>query len=571
MRSKLVVRVRITLLGLSFIAILLCVRLYFVQVVHGKQYKATAEGQYVAPSSSVPQRGDIFFTTKDGSLVTAATMQSGYRIAIQPNVLEQPETAYAALSKIVDIDHDRFKTAVAKKNDPYEEIAVRVSSADGDAIRALKITGVVVAADRWRIYPGDARAAQVLGFVGFKGDQRIGRYGIERQWESTLARSVSSLYVNFFAEIFSNVHSIVSEAKDQEAEGDVVTTIEPTVQQHLETSIDKLVETYGPSSAGGIIMDPATGEIVAMTGWPTFNPNTYNTVDDIRVYSNPTVEGAYELGSIMKALTMAAGIDAGVVTPATTYDDKGFIMKSGLKISNFDFKGRGVVPMQEVLSQSLNTGAVFVGDRLGKTSFYNYVKAYGLGELTKIDLPNEAHDQISSLDKGSDADFASATFGQSIAVTPIAMIRALAVLANKGILPSPHVVRAIRLENGITKTIKPLPGPRVLKEDTVQTVTNMLVTVVDKALVKGALKQEHHSMAAKTGTAQIAIPGGRGYYSDRYLHSFFGYFPAHDPKFIILLYVREPHGALYASQSLTTPFKDLSDFLINYYDIPPDR
>jgi cell division protein FtsI/penicillin-binding protein 2 len=152
------------------------------------------------------------------------------------------------------------------------------------------------------------------------------------------------------------------------------------------------------------------------------------------------------------------------------------------------------------------------------------------------------------------------------------MVRALAVLANGGILPFPHISTSIRSANGISRRI-PMPGNqrRVLKQDTVETMTGMLVTVYDKALLNGVLKQDHYSIAAKTGTAQIAIPGGGGYYADRYLHSFFGYFPAHDPRFIIFLYAVEPQKEAFASHTLARPFLDLTKFLINYYNIPPDR
>ena len=178
---------------------------------------------------------------------------------------------------------------------------------------------------------------------------------------------------------------------------------------------------------------------------------------------------------------------------------------------------------------------------------------------------------IRAIDHGYDVDYASASFGQGVAVTGVEMIRALAALANGGVLPRPHIVKAVQFESGITREVSLEQGRRVLKPDSVDAVTTMLVRVYDNALLKGAIKQEHYSIAAKTGTAQIAIPGGGGYYTDRYLHSFFGYFPAHDPKFIIFLFAVEPHGVEYASASLAHPFDSLARYLINYYAIPPDR
>ena len=270
---------------------------------------------------------------------------------------------------------------------------------------------------------------------------------------------------------------------------------------------------------------------------------------------------------------MAAGIDSGAVTTATTYNDTGCIMRSGKKVCNYDFKARGVIPMQEVLNQSLNLGATFVEEKTGHVKFTDYMHKYGFSDRTGIDLPAEVQGDIATLGTGNgpDVNYAAASFGQGVAISPIEMIRALAVLANNGIRPNPHVVTGVRYDNGITRSLVSSSSVIVLKPESAQTVTAMLSTVFDKALLKGVLKQDHYSMAAKTGTAQIAIPGGGGYYKDRYLHSFFGYFPAHDPKFIVFLFAVEPHGAEFASATLAHPFIDIAKFIINYYNIAPDR
>lgn len=570
MRAQLILRVRILSVFFVLVAIILFVRLYIVQVVHGDSYRKEATGQYIVEAPDIQDRGDIFFTLKDGSEVAAAVMQSGWRIAIQPRVMTDPESVYKALSEVVDVDKERFFNSAAKKDDPYEEVAFRIDDKSADAIRAKELEGVLLVRDEWRRYPGQELAAHVVGFVGFKGDRKEGVYGIERYYQDTLKRSSADLYVNPFAEIFTNVAAAVS-GTNTAREGSVITTIEPNVETQLERILSDVVEKYQPRRAGGIVMDPKTGDIVAMAVLPTFDPNTYNTVPDASVFTNPMVEGVYEMGSIMKPLTMAAGIDVGAVTPETTYDDLGCVSKSGSRVCNFDGRGRGVVDMQEVLSQSLNTGVSFVVDQMGKEAFATYMRAYGLGEETGIDLPNEIAGNIKALDGNSDIDFASASFGQSIAVTPIAMIRALAALANHGILAEPHVGKAIRYPSGAVKEVPQAPEQRVFKEETAETVTRMLSRVFDDALLGGIFKQERYSIAAKTGTAQIATPECGGYCDGRFLHSFFGYFPAHDARFIVFLFAIEPHGELYASHTLAYPFFDMTKFLINYYDIPPDR
>ncbi|MBP9756995.1 MAG: penicillin-binding protein 2 [Candidatus Pacebacteria bacterium] len=571
MRSNIAFRTR--LIGVFFIgiAVLLVARLYVLQIARGEAYRRSATAQYVEQSPDTLNRGNIYFTTKDGALVAAAVMQSGYRIAITPGDIADPERAYESMNAITKIDRERYDTSIKRVDDPYEEIAFRVSDDAAKKIRALKIKGVLLVQDQWRTYPGGHLAAQAVGFVGFKGDKRVGVYGLERQFESTLIETTTGLYVNPFAEIFANVGALLS--RDTEGrQGDIITSIEPAAQAELEKVLDGVMSTYSPKIAGGIVMDPRTGEIRALGMRPGFDPNSYNTVDDPSVFGNPLVEGRYELGSIMKPITVAVGIDSGAITPATTYYDAGCIERSTKTICNYDRKARHTVPMQEVLNQSLNLGVTFITDKMTHPVFTDYMRAFGFGSKTGIDLPNEVTGDISTLGEGRspDVNYAAASFGQGVSVSPIAMTRALSALANGGMLPNPHVVTAVRYESGITREIAASSSIQVLKSETARTVSEMLTTVFDEALLNGKYKMEHYSIAAKTGTAQIAVPG-RGYYEDRFLHSFFGYFPAQDPKLIVFLFTVEPHGAEFASATLAQPFDDLAKFLINYYDIPPDR
>lgn len=570
MRTTFVLRVRFLSVCAILVSIVLLARLYMLQIVHGDEYRREASGQYMEAVGEMPDRGDIFFTKKGGERVAAAVIQNGWRIAINPKEISAPDEVYAQLASAATIDEARFRTSAAKTGDPYEEVAFRLSDDEADEVRARELDGVITVRDQWRFYPAGQLAAHALGFVGFRGDTRAGVYGLESYYEDTL-RHDQDLYVNPFAEIFSNVQALVADPLEQR--GSIITSLEPSTQGQLEVILEDVRKRYAAKQVGGIIMNPQTGEIVAMGIMPSFDPNKYNLVENPHLFQNSLVESTFEMGSIMKPLTIAAALDANAITPQSTYNDKGCITKTGFKLCNFDFKGRGVVDMQEVLSQSLNTGVSYAVDRMGNEKFAEYVKKFELGEETGIDLPGEVAGNIDALYvKGAaDVDFASASFGQSIAVTPIEMIRALAILANGGKLPEPHLAMAVRTSSGIERKFATADEKQILRPETAETVTNMLVKVYDDALLGGEMKQEHYSIAAKTGTAQIANPGGGGYYTDRYLHSFFGYFPAHDPKFIVLLYAVEPRGEMYASHTLAKPFDTLARFLINYYDIPPDR
>ncbi len=561
-------RVRILIIPFFLAAIVIVLKLYFLQIVHGAESRARVDRTALAPQGGLFSRGTIYFTDSGKHTIAAATLKSGYTLAIKPVNVTDAEALYTSLSKTVALDHASFITKATKEGDPYEEIAHKLSDEQAAAIRALNSSAVVLEAEQWRYYPGKSLASQVIGFVAYDNDSLTGRYGLERYYNDTLGRQSAGNYVNFFAEIFSTARQIFGSAQD--TQGDIVTTIEPTVQQALEHEMEGVVTEWHPKKVGGIIMDPSTGEIIAMGSYPVFDLNEFGTADPA-TYKNPMVEERYEMGSIIKPLTVAAGLDAGVITAQTIYNDTGFLEVDGSKISNYDGKARGRVPVQEILNQSLNVGASFVADKLGNGLFSTYLRQYGLGEETGIDLPGEISGDVHNLDSPRKVEHYTASFGQGIAITPIETVRALAALGNGGYLVTPHVVKEIRTESGVVRELSQPEKKQVLKPETSHEISRMLTEVVDTALAKGAIKIEHTSVAAKTGTAQIANPAGGGYYKDRYLHSFFGYFPSYNPRFIVFLFALEPQGVDFASQTLTTPFHNLTTFLLNYYNIPPDR
>jgi len=564
-------RVNILFLLIVIGAALLITRLYFVQVVSGEEYLARADRQYVRPNQNLFDRGSIFFQTKSGDKVPAATIKRGFTLAINPTLISDSNDVYEKLKNVVEIDREDFFNKAGKTDDPYEEVAKRLEEETAEKIENLGIEGVQVFREQWRYYPGNKMGSHMLGFVGYKDDILAGRYGLEREYEEILSRGKSSLYVNFFAEIFADVKSRVFNSDD---EGDVVTTIEPSVQAFLERQIESINQVWDSEYTGGIIMNPKTGAIFALAADPSYDPNVFNEVDNPSLFTNPLVEDVYERGSVVKPLTVAAGLDSGVITPNTTYEDKGYLVLNNSRISNYDGQARGVVPIQEILNQSLNTGVAFIADKMGSKSFKEYMEGFGLSEKTNIDLPNEAQNLTDNLNSPRDIEIATASYGQGIALTPVSITRALASLGNGGYLVEPHVVERVEFELGDYRSVSPDLGDRkqVISKETSEEITRMLVRVVDEALKNGEVALPRHSIAAKTGTAQIAKEDEGGYYDDRFLHSFFGYFPAYDPEFIVFLYTVHPkNGSRYSSETLTDPFIDIAEFLINYYNIKPDR
>ncbi len=562
-------RLRIVAGIIILCSLVLVGKLYMVQIVQNDAYTEEANRQYARPLGNIFDRGSVFFTDKNDNLISGATIKTGFIVAINPTLITDSQSVFEDLSAHIEMDSDDFFRKASKTTDPYEEVARRVPEEVANAIIESDIDGVSVIKEKWRYYPGERLASHLLGFVGFAGDERSGRYGLEKQYEGVLRRGGDELYINFFAEVFSGIAGSI-EKKKLSREGSVVTTIEPTVQAFLETELVDISNTWSSRQSMGIIINPKTGALYALAVNPSFNPNTFQEEDSISIFSNPLVERVYEMGSIIKPLTMAAGLDAGAVTAETTYNDEGFLIVDTARISNYDGKGRGVVNMQEVLNQSLNTGVSFVVDRLGTDSFSEYFKSFGMGSLTGIDLPGEVGGLISNLDSPRRVEYMTASFGQGIALSPINTVRALSVLGNGGYLVQPYVVDHIDYTIGFSKNTDREEPVQVLKEETSDEITRMLVKVVDDALLDGAVSLPNYSIAAKTGTAQIASPNG-GYYDDRYLHSFFGYFPAYNPEFLVFLMTIEPVGVRYASQTLTRPFFDIAKFLINYYEIAPDR
>jgi cell division protein FtsI/penicillin-binding protein 2 len=570
MKSDFVLRIRIISFCILAFASILVSRLFFVQIIHAKSYKQEANRQYVTPSSDIFERGTIYFEDKNGELVSAATQTLGYKVAIEPRKITDPDTLYANLSSLIQLDHDELSEKLKNKEDPYEEIANHLTKEEADSISALKLTGVKIFQEKWRFYPGASMASHALGFVAYKGDSLGGRYGLERQYDSTLVRDKDNPYVNFFAEVFSNINNTLFDNKERK--GDVVSTIEPNVETFLEKELKQVKDTYNVDSVGGIIMNPIDGAIYAMSVKPDFDSNNFSKVKSVSTFSNPIVENVLEFGSVVKPLVMAAALDTKAVTAESKYNDTGSVVVEDKEIFNFDKKGRGPgTTMQDVLNQSLNTGMVYVYKHLGKKNMREYMLSYGIKEKTGIDLPNETSGLVSNLNSPRDLEYANAAFGQGVALTPIEMVRALSSLANGGNLVTPHLVDKIIYDNGTEKKMTYETRPTKISKDTATEITRMLVTVMDKSLKNGTAKFEHHSVAVKTGTAQVANTEGGGYYEDRHTHSFFGYFPAYNPRFIVFLYAVNSKGVPYAAQTWADPFLSITKYLLNYYEVPPDR
>lgn len=570
MKSNFLFRIKFLYVGFLIFFCVLVGQLYVVQIVKGDEYKEKADNQYIKPQY-VFNRGNIYFEDKNGKRISAGMTLSGFQLTINPTKIEYPEEIYSKLSEIIEIDRDDFLYRANKDDDTYEVIKRQITDTQiSKQIEDLDLQGVTLELDKWRFYPGDKLASHVLGFVGYNQDSLEGIYGVEKYYNYLLNRKSKNLLVNFFAETFSNLSAVIT-GDEFDKEGDIVLTIEPTVQEYLETVLEEVSLEWKTDLAGGIIINPNNGEIYAMGFSPNFDPNNFSKAEDGVLFGNPMVENVYEMGSIIKALTVAIGLDSGVVKADTIYNDTGSTTLDGKTFSNYDGRARGNIPVQEILNQSLNVGAAYVAKKVGNSKFAEYLVNLDLGEETGIDLPNETYGLVKNLESKRDIEYATASFGQGIAITPIETVKALSALANGGVLITPHLVKEIKYGIMSSDEIFYSNDERIFKEETSKEISRMLSVVVDEALLGGTVKSEDYTIAAKTGTAQMAKENGGGYYEDKYLHSFFGYFPATKPEFLTFLYVLDPKDVMYASHTLTEPFMDIFKFLVNYYDVVPDR
>jgi len=427
---------------------------------------------------------------------------------------------------------------------------------------------------KYRYYPEKEIGSHLLGFVSYGDEESRGRYGLEEFFNDDLFGKYGSLK----SEKAGKSNTVIVNDREYvkpEAGADLILTVDRNIQFVACEKLKEAVKKHGADGGSVIILNPKTGAIIAMCSVPDFDPNNYKEVDNIRVYNNPAIFDQYEPGSVFKVVTMSIAVDQNKVTPATTYKDEGQIMINGwpkpIRNSDFDTKGgHGVVDMNTVLENSLNTGAIFAMRQAGPKVFADYVKNYGFGERSGIELGSESPGNIDNLLKPKirEIDAATAAFGQGIAVTPLQMIMPYQAIANKGILMKPFIVKTIVRPDGKKEETIPKQIRRVISARTADTMSAMLVNVVEKGHSSKAYIQGYY-IGGKTGTAQIATAGG--YLQNQYIHTFIGIAPIEDPSFVMLTKMDSPKDVTYAEGSVVPLWKDIADFMLKYYQVPKTR
>jgi len=485
-----------------------------------------------------------------------------------PKDIEDKEETVEKLSPLLGLDTVALMERLSKKDDPYEPLRNKVDEETANKIKTLNLKGINFEEESWRYFPANELACQIVGFVGFDGDKKVGRYGVEEYYEKDLAGKTGFIEAkkDSLGESIPVADRILSEPEDGV---DLILTIDPNVQFFVEQKLKETIENLQAPSGTIVVMEVKTGAIKAMASWPNFDPNKYNEVENPRLFLNSAISETYEPGSIFKPITMAGALNEGAITPSTTYEDKGFTEVGGEIIKNALDRAEGIQTMTQVLEKSLNSGAIFAQQKLGKDKFEKYVEKFGFGQKTGIDLSGEEKGNISNLKKGGNVEHATASFGQGIAVTSIQLITALSAIANDGVLLRPYIVEKIIYKNGEEKATQPKEIRRVISSETASRLTAMMVSVVKNGYSKKA-GIEGYSIAAKSGTSQIP-DFEKGGYTDETIHTFGEFFPAFNPQFSLLIKVDKPKGFRFSSDSITPLARQIAEYILNYYEIPPSQ
>ncbi len=436
--------------------------------------------------------------------------------------------------------------------------------------RIVNIEGVAFHMNTHRYYPEPSLASHLLGFVGIDGHDYVGRYGLEEFFEIELFGSPGHLQTER-----GSGNTIIVNNREYVAPkpgSDLVLTINRNIQHYVCEKLKESVNYYQAEGGSVLIVNPKTGAIISMCSEPGYDPNNYRNVNDISVYNNPATSYQFEPGSTFKTITMAIALDQEKISPDTTYNDKGKISISGWPrpIRNSDYETHGpygIVDMKTVLNQSLNTGAIFAMLQTGSRVFAQYLQDFGLGERTGIELGTESSGNIANLTgrRIKEIDAATASYGQGIALTPLQLLMTYQALANNGTLMKPYIVSEIINPDGSVQKTSPQSVRQVVSNRAANTSLAMLVNVVEDGHATGAQIPGYY-IGGKTGTAQIPGPGG--YLPDQHIHVFTGVAPVDDPAFVMLVKLDKPKGVRFAVTSTVPLWRDIAEFLLNYYQIP---
>lgn len=590
------IRINTLLLFFLFVPVLLILRLFQIQVLQHSKYRAMAQEQYWNLQTIPAKRGDIL--SSDG--YPLATTQVSYLLYIEPKEIVNKEQTIKQLATVLS-EFNKFELT-----DPYTFYEKKISDTldldlywvkiqneltpeQKDKIESLNIEGIGFEEEPKRYYPEKTLTSHVLGFVAHNeyGDPQ-GYFGIEGYFDGDLKGKPGRIIEEqdaLGAPILAGGYKKV----DSTDGSSIVLTINRAVQYLVESRLSESVEKYGAKSGSVIVMDPFSGDVIAMANYPTYDPANFNDfgggaseVDALGKTNdesdstnnllkkvertNLAISQTYEPGSVIKGLTVSSAVDLGIVSPDTTFVDAGPVQYSDYVIDNWDSVHHGVQTIVQLLQKSNNIGAAWVGHKVGAKNLSKYFKSFGLGEKTNIDLEGEDTGIIRDYSTWTDIDIATVAFGQGISATPLQVLNGFNAIANGGRVMRPRIVKTI--VDGDKVIEMPVTFEReVISKKTSDTMIDMLT----KAVSGGESRYfniKNYNIAGKTGTAQIPE---KGTYNPNKTNATFVGFLSTSKRFSIIVKLEEPQSSIYAAETAAPLFMRITEDLVKYYGIPPDK
>lgn len=545
---------------LAAMAFMLVTRIAYVQVLEHDRFAEMASDEHWGVATVEAQRGAI--RDRNGQpLVTSVTT---FKVTADPSKIPTDRIGKAAaqLAPLLNQSVEKVTASLLAKNGK-QVLAPNLKFESGPKVIALGLPGIDVEKQTTRTFPEGNLAGPLIGIVG---KDHSGLSGIESSYNKELTGRPGK--ITYERDTTGNEIPLGVRDSVEGIDGsDVVLTIDRYIQRIADTEADAAMVRHKADGVTIMVMEPSTGDVLAMATRPSFDLTRPNLEDPAKsgFFRNSAVSDMYEPGSIFKIFTMAAALEEKVVTPATTYWDPGWVMKYGKEIKNWDGGANGMANMTTLLVKSSNVGAVWVSDQLGNDLLYKYFRLFGFGQTTNVDLGGEAVGQLRTPDQPGWYPFDRSTnsFGQGINVTPIQMVTAVSAIANGGLLMQPHVVKSIEGPNG-SRSYKPVVVRRVISEETSKTLRGMMVEVVnngtEKAVVPG------YRLSGKSGTTQVTTSTG---YSDDLTIASFSVFPTDNPPFVIYVRVDRPKDIQWGGQVAAPIAKIIMERLISYYRLPP--
>lgn len=553
---------RLLSLFIFFICVIfiIVIRLFYWQILLFDQFGGEAENQRTKTYKLSARRGSIY--ASDRSLLV--TNKKSYLLYAEPKNLDNTEKTQQTLSEILETPQSTISAKFSNNKLLWIPIAHKISEEKKAQLRSVIKKGIGFEEENSRYYPEASMAAQLIGFVGkdAKGDDK-GYFGLEgfynRQLEGRAGLINQETDARGIPILIGNQQRI-----DPENGRDIVLNIDKSIQFIVESKLKEAIQKYGAKGGWVAIMEPQTGAIISMASFPSYDPGNYSNFDQ-NTYKNPIVAESYEPGSTFKVLIMGAALNEKKVKPVTEFDESGPIEIGGYLIRTWNNKYSGKITATGILEHSSNVGMVEIGKLLGKDKLIQYIKNFGIGVPTGIDLEDEEVPDLRPIHNWYEIDYATATFGQGIAVTPMQMLRAVGAIANDGNLMEPHVVKEIVDPTGRKIEIQPKVIRHILNPETSHVLSEMMVSAVDNGEARYS-KPKNYRIAGKTGTAQIPISGH--YDASKTIASFVGFGPVPNPRFVMLTTLREPTSSPWGSETAAPLFFAIAGELFKYYGIP---